>query len=228
MATQEKNKEDILAEAQEKISTIEHYINENKKSISLIAVAIVILVGGYWAYKNLYITPLDEEAQGKMFQAERYFEMDSLQLALNGNTEFYGFLSIIDEYSGTPTANLAHYYAGIAYLKLKEYDKAIEYLENFDSDDKIVASIALGAIGDAYSEKGELSKAVEYYKNAAYRYENQFVTPIYLMKAALVLESQNNYKEALEFYKEIQENYPNTNEGRDIEKYIARAEAYIK
>lgn len=210
------------------INKIEQYFEENKKSISIIFLAIVVLVGGYWAYKDLYIKPLNEEAQGKMFMAERYFEQDSLELALNGNTEFYGFLSIIEDYDGTPAANLARYYAGICYLHLKDFDKALEYLSDFEADDKIVSAVALGAMGDAYAEKGEIDDAIDYYEKAAFHYENQFITPVYLMKAALLYELQKEYKKALKHYKTIQEKYPQTNEGRDIEKYIARAEAFVK
>ena len=60
-----------------------------------------------------------------MFQAQKYFNdavngstaKDSLyNLALNGGEGKFGMLDIIEEYSGTPAANLASYYAGTGYL----------------------------------------------------------------------------------------------------------------
>jgi hypothetical protein len=52
-----------------------------------------------------------------MFQAVRYFESDSLNLALNGDGNNLGFLQIVEDYSGTKAGNLANYYAGVIYLK---------------------------------------------------------------------------------------------------------------
>ena len=59
-----------------------------------------------------------------------------LNLGLEGAEGKYGFLDISTQFSGTKSANIANYYAGVSYLKLKEYEKAIEYLSKFDSDDE--------------------------------------------------------------------------------------------
>jgi tetratricopeptide (TPR) repeat protein len=202
----------------------ERYIEENQKSLTIIVGAIVIVVLGYLGYRNLYVGPMEEEARSQIYMAERYFERDSFNLALHGDGNYLGFVDIIDEYSVTSTANLAHYYAGISYLRLGQYQEAIDHLTRFHSRDKIASSVAFGAIGDAYVELENLEKAATYYTRAAGRRPNEFTSPIYWMKAGIVYENLGNYNKALEAYEKIKSNYPDSNEGRQIEKFITRVE----
>jgi tetratricopeptide (TPR) repeat protein len=206
------------------LSKTEHYIEENQKSLTIIVAAIVIVVLGYLGYVNLYVAPMEEEARSQIYMAERYFERDSFQLALYGDGNYLGFIDIIDEYSVTSTANLAHYYAGISYLRIGEFQAAIDHLTSFDSRDKLASPVAYGAIGDAYLELGNLERAASYYTQAARRRPNEFTSPIYWMKAGMVHETLGNYNKALESYKNIKDKYPESTEGRQIEKYIARVE----
>ena len=66
------------------------------------------------AYKNWVVAPKNKKAIEQMYQAQYMFEKDSFNQALNnpgvGGT---GFLKIITNYSGTESANLAKYYAGM-------------------------------------------------------------------------------------------------------------------
>ena len=206
------------------LSKTENYIEENQKSLTIIVAAIVVVVLGYMGYRNLYVAPLEAEARSQIYMAERYFERDSFNLALYGDGNYLGFIDIIDEYSVTNTANLANYYAGISYLRLGQYQNAIDHLMQFDSRDKMASSVAYGAIGDAYVELGDLERAATYYTRAAGRRPNEFTSPLYWMKAGIVYENLGNYSKALESYENIRDNYPESTEGRQIEKYIARVE----
>ena len=209
------------------LSKTEQFIENNQKILSIIVVAIIVIVGGYLAYNKLYLKPLELEVKEQMFVAEQYFEKDSFNLALMGDGNYLGFIDIIDEYSITKGGKLAYYYAGISYLRLGEYDNAIDYLKKFDADDKMIAPVAIGAIGDAYMELGDSDKALSNYLKAANKNKNKLITPIYLMKAAGIYEEMNNYEKALEIYEEIEKEYPKTQEGRKIEKYISRAKFKI-
>lgn len=205
------------------LTRTEQYIEENRKSLSIIISLIVVVVGGYIAYNKLILAPKSIEAQSQMYRAEQYFEKDSFLLALEGDGDAYGFIDIIDEYSITETGNLAQYYAGICYLRLGEYENAIEHLKSFDTDDKLVSTVALGAIGDAYVELEEPEKAISFYEKATTDNENGFTTSIYLMKLGLVYEHTGNYKKAVDAYKRIQTEFPESDEAREIEKYIQAA-----
>ncbi len=205
----------------------EEFIENNKKAISIGIIVIIALVGIYLLYKKVYVAGEQKKAQAEMFVAEKYFERDSFRLALEGDGSYPGFLDIIDDYGVTKAGNLSHYYAGVSYLYLGEFDKAISHLKEFDSDDNMIAPIAKGALGDAYLEKGELKTAIDCYMEAA-ELDNSLTAPIYLKKAGQVYEQQNDYKSALDLYEKIKTKYPRTQEARRIEKYIARAKLKIK
>lgn len=205
------------------LSKTEKYIEENQKSLTIIVLVIAVIIAGYLGYKKLFLEPTEIEAQSEMFVAEHYFERDSFLLALEGDGSYLGFIDIIDEYGITKSANLAKYYAGICYLKLGEYEESIEQLKKFDSDDVIVATIAMGAIGDAYIELGEKEKGIDYYLKAARRKPNDFTSSLFMKKAAFVYEELGEYDKALELYESIASEFPKSEESRDIEKHITSA-----
>src|SRR5690606_1963301 len=112
----------------------------------------------------------------------------------------YGMLDIIKEYSGTPAANLANYYAGTAYLRLKDYKKAVEHLSNFKSDDEILAPLAKGNIGDAFVQLNQKDDALDYYEQAANMRTNEYTTPMYLYKAGAIALEQGKADKALTYF----------------------------
>ncbi|MCT4637405.1 MAG: tetratricopeptide repeat protein [Bacteroidales bacterium] len=223
MSKNTKTGDENLENVENALSKTEHFIEENQKSLTIIVVAIAATIGLYLTYDRFVAQPKEVEAQNEIFMAEQYFEQDSFNIALNGKDEYPGFLEIIDEHGSTKAANLAHYYAGVSYLRLGDYDKAIEYLKKFDSDDIMVAPIAQGSIGDAYSQLKNYNDAAKYYTSAADYSENDFTTPIYLMKAGHVYIELKEYNKALEVFNKIKKNYPQTTEGRQIDKYITKA-----
>ena len=219
---------DKLEDVESALSRTERYIEDNQKPLTIIILVLVALVIAFMGYKRFILMPAEKEAQSQMFMAERYFEQDSFNLALYGDGNNLGVLDIIDDYGITKSSELAHYYAGISFLHLGEFELAIEQLEKFSSDDKMISLIAIGAIGDAYLELDEPLKAIGYYEKAATTEDNVFVSPIYLMKAGQVYESQEKFQKALETYQKIKDNYPESQEAEDIEKYIAKAKLMIK
>lgn len=224
MAKKTEENEELIVDVQEVYSNTETFIDDNKTVLTGVVIALIVLIGGYFAYSNFYLAPLEQEAQKEMFMAEKYFAMDSMKLAIDGSNEFAGFIEIADKYGSTKSGNLANYYLGVAFLRNGEYQAAIEALNDFDGDDEMLGTIALGAQGDAYLELNDVEKAANYYEKAANRKENQFTTPLYLMKAAKTHEMNGNYQDALELYNKIKKDYRSSPEASDIDKYIARAE----
>mgnify|MGYP001430875934 CR=1 FL=1 len=224
MAKKDNKKEMQFEEVGEAISKTEQFIENNQQKIikvtGIIFAAIILVIG----IKNFYLKPLENEAQSEMFMAELYFQKDSFNLALNGDGEYLGFLDISNDFSLTKSGNLANYYAGLCFLHLADYENAINYLKDFSSNDVIISSLALGCIGDAYVELGDNKKALKYYKNAVNNSDNQFTSPRYLFKQAMIYESQQEYSKALKLYNLIKDEYKNSNEAAGIEKYISRAE----
>ena len=226
-----KNKKDenptTISSVEETLSRTEHYLEENYKVLLIALGIIVVLVGLGWLGK-LYLGKRNDEAQSQMYQAERYFEIDSLKLALNGDGNYLGFLEIAKDYKHTASGNLARYSAGICYLHLGNYNEAIDYLNKYSKKDKVIGSLAIGATGDAFVQLGNLDKGISKYMEAADYAENSFNTPLFLMKAGELYELKGKYPDALKLYERIESKYPESTEGTTIEKHIARVKLLIK
>ena len=224
MAKKGNKTDDQFAQIEETLSKTEQYIENNQENLVRIVGAIVVVIALFIGYQKLYIAPMEKEAQVDMFMAELYFQKDSFNLALNGDGQYLGFIDIADEYSSTKPGKLANYYAGLSYLNTGDFENAIEYLDDFSSDDIILSSLALGCIGDAYMELEDADNALSYYEDAASYTDNEFTTPRYMLKQAMIHESNGDYADALALYRGIEADYKSSREGNGIEKYIARAE----
>lgn len=205
------------------LTKTEQFVEDNQKTLTSLALGVLIIVSLYLAFQKFYVEPQNNDAQNNMFVAEQYFQRDSFNLALNGDGNYFGFLDIISDYKMTKSSNLAKYYAGVCYLHLGDYEEAVSYLKKFSTSDIMISSIKNGAIGDAYVELGEYKQAISYYEKAANSNINDFSTPIYLNKAGQLLEDEGDFKKALDLYEIIKADYPKSAEGRNIEKVIARA-----
>ncbi len=205
----------------EQLTKTEQYLEQNKKVV-LIALGSLALVISVFFLGRYYLKNQDNQAQIDMFQAVYYFESDSLDLALNGDGNNYGFLDIVDSYGFTKTANLANYYIGASYLKKGEFENAIEYLKKFSGNDIIVQARAYALIGDAYMELNDYRTASEFYSKAAEYRPNEFLSPLYLVKAATAYEKLMEFESASDCYETIIKEYPESSEYQNARKHKAR------
>ena len=224
MAKKKAQHVDNLEELESALTRTEQFIEDNQKIITYVVGAIILIVAGYLGFNKFYLQPKEKEALSQMFMAVDYFEKDSFNLAVNGDGNYLGFLDIIDDYGVTKSANRAKYYTGISYLHMGQYEDALDYLNDFETDDLLLGPVTEGAKGDAYLELGENDKALKQYKKAYELTDNELTTPVYMMKAANLLESMDKLKDALSIYKDIKEKYPKSNEGTQADRYIARVE----
>jgi tetratricopeptide (TPR) repeat protein len=222
MVKKKSNQDDNLQELESALTKTEQFIEDNQMRITYAVGVIVVLVAVFLAFNKFYLQPKEEEALSQMFMAENYFEKDSFNLAINGDGNYLGFLDIIDDYGVTKSANRAKYYTGISYLRMGQYEDAIDYLKKFKTNDLLLAPVKAGAIGDAMLELGNNDDALKQYKKAYSETDNELTTPIYKMKAARLLESMDELEEALKLYEEIKKDYPESAEGTTVDRYIAR------
>ena len=197
-------------------------------SVVLIAVSVFV----YLAYKTFVLEPKNEDAVTELNQAQYYFNLalndeqqkDLFNSAINGGGGKFGFLDIIQNYESTPSSNLAIFSTGMSYLNLKQYDKVIEYLKDFKSKDVLLSSIAKGVLGDAYLQIGDQKNALLSYDKASSFDKNTFTTPKYLFKAGLLSLRLGDKKTALEYFKKIKSDFPESKEGKFIDIQIAKTE----
>ncbi len=223
MAKKKTEQVDNLQELESALTKTEQFIEDNQKIITYVVGAIILVVAGYLGFSKFYLQPKETEANSQMFMAINYFEKDSFNLAINGDGNYLGFLDIVDEYGMTKAANRSDYYLGISYLHLGQFEEALDYLNDFETDDLLLAPVAEGAKGDAYLELGDTDTALKHYKKAYTMSDNALTAPVYMMKAAKLMETQDELENAIAVYQEIKSKYPESNEATSVDRYIARA-----
>lgn len=183
-----------------------------------------ILIG--WGYKTFIMVPKQNNAQIQMIRAQQYFEMDSFNLALNGDGSFPGFKTIVDQYGGTPAGNGAKIYAGISALQLGQYQTAIDYLNDFKSSDELLNARKFGCMADAYAELGKMDEATSNYQKAVDAApDNEITAPVYYFRLAKALEATNKKDDAVKVYETLNLKFPETYEGNTAQKEMARVQA---
>jgi TolA-binding protein len=212
---------EVLAE---RLESVEDWMENNPKVILGVLAVLVIAAGGFFGYR-WWIDKQDKVAQQEMFQAVRYFEADSLDLAMKGTANVSGFETIINEYGMTPAGNLANYYAGVISLKQGKFPLAVFYLKDFKSGDLLVQARAYSLLGDAYMEQNDFQNAADAYHKASTYNPNKYFTPTYLLKEALAYEKLNQNDKAIAAYDRIIKEFWDAQEVPNAKKFKARLES---
>ena len=209
---------------EETISAQEAFFAKYKKAIVSGVIAVVVIIAGIIVYNTYVAAPRADKASTILAKGQQLFGEEQYEKALNGDkANFPGLLSIANEYGSTEAVNLANLYAGLCYANLGKWNEAAQYLEKFDScDDFMISPAAQGALGNAYAHLNQLDKAVDNLKKAAEKADNNSLSPIFLIQAGEILESQGKAEEALKLYEQVKEKYFNSMQYQTIEKYIER------
>lgn len=224
-AEQEQAPEEAI---QHVLGETESFFEKNWKMLTTILCVVVVVVGGWFLYDGLYVTKQSDKASSAMFTAQQLFAAQQYNEALNGNGSAVGFLDIIKQYSVTPEANIAKHYAGVCYLKLGDKTNALASLAEYKTTkgvpNAIINAQNFGLQADIMVDNGDMQAAVSLYKKAIDAADNVLTTPSYLKKLGLVYEKLGRKDDAIKAYQTIEDSYPASLEGRDIQKYIGAAQ----
>ena len=203
----------------ESLSKAEAFIAKNNKKIAGGLVAVAVIVIGFLSIRSCNDAKIAESQEAFTFTGNSaYMAVDSLS-----NAEALADLeAYIAEY-GNKAVGIAAFQAGVAAFELKDYNKAIEYFEQYEGEDEIYNARALACIADCYIELGNYEKALQYYSDAVAAADNDFASE-YAFRAGLVAEKLGNNEQALSFFNVIKNQYPSSPRAMEVEKYISRIE----
>ena len=211
----------------EAVSKTEQFFDKNGKLISIICAAVVVVCVAVFCWHKFVNQPRIAEAQAQMIFAEENFrnaaDSTGYALALYGDGNVLGFEQIADEY-GKKAGKAVYFYAGVCEFNLKNYESAIDYLKSYNGKDEILAARALACIGDCYVNLEDYKTALDYFEKAVAAGDNAFAAE-YLLDAGLVAEKLGENEKALGYYTQIKNDYPESIQAYDIDKYISRIEA---
>ncbi|MCQ2343291.1 MAG: tetratricopeptide repeat protein [Paludibacteraceae bacterium] len=225
MAKEKFNKEDEqLENVNEALGSAGQWIEDHQNLLLGIVGGIVLVVLGFICLHRYIIEPKAQEASNENAKAVEYFIQGDWEKALNGDdAECIGFEAIADDYAMFQEGELAHLYAGICQYQLGNYEEAAEHLKKFSADDVMIDPASHQLLGDAYVQMGELDKAVKAF-DAAAKSKNELIAPMSLKKAGLVYMELEKKAEAKKCFEMIRDNYPQSGEAQDIDKFIMLAQ----
>lgn len=188
--------------------------------LGILGVAVVA-VGSYLGYSYIQDEKQKEGLEQSIY-AFQYFEADSIDRAIQGSAQYPGLQKIVDEYGGAPIGNSCKVLLGSAYYAKGDIQKGLDNFESFDREDNMVSVSALAGIAYGYEEKKDFRQAAEHYLKASETMNNQFTSPGFLQQAARCYEEAGDQEKAREIYQNIKRKYPNSEVGRNADKYIAK------
>ena len=210
-------------EIDETIAAGAGFVERNIKTLAytiggvIAAIVVVLLLNQY------YIQPQTAKAADDIAVAEQLFLSGNYEQALNGDGVNAGFAQIIEQYGSTPSGNLARLYAGLCCAHTGKAEEAVNYLEDFDPcDDAMISNAAIAALGNCYAQLGQNEKAAATLLKAAKRADNATLSPLFYLQAGQIFEALGDKTKALDCYETIKNDYPQSFQRQDIDKYIER------
>lgn len=204
------------------VTKTEQFLEKNKKAIlGCLAALVVVAAAAFCVYNYIYM-PKKAEALQQMSKAEANFRAGNYELALKGDGNVLGFEELIADY-GKKAGNSVYFYAAVCAYELGENEAALDYIGKYNGKDNTLAGRAEALKGDAYSNLGNLDKAVAAYEKAAKVSDNLF-SAAYILKAGEAYEALGKDDKAKACYELIKDSYPQSPEAVEIDKYISRLE----
>lgn len=206
------------------------------KRIIIIGSIIIVALGSYLGYKYFVSIPNEKIANDLIFPAEKLFgkmaststyNQDTVNMVLNGDKAngVTGLLKIAGSYGGTKSGNRAEYMIGACYLQLKQFDKAVKHLKEFDGNGATqVESKAYMLLGHAYAEQKKTGDALDYYKKAGSISDlDEGMAAEALFIAGRYADALGKVKEATEIFQNLKDKYPASRpvSSGDVDKYLA-------
>lgn len=218
--TKEELEQDPLLQSYAKVQ--ETYL-QHKNTIIGAGIAVILAIGlsiGYYYYSQSQ----ENTAQRLMGSAETYFMTGDYQSALTGSEEEFtvGFEQIINNYSGTKAANLAHYYAAVSEYKLGNIQSALDYINEFEVPEGIMGVAPLSFKAVVLTETGNHEQAAETYVQAAELDINEATTPYNYLEAANAYHDAGNSEQARTYAQRILDDYSNSAQAPEAQRLLGR------
>lgn len=208
MATTDKKQatRTTIDELNEKLSSAEQSVEQNKKKIIYVVIALVVIVAiGFFGYKWY---------QGKVNDTKEVIgQADSAKMEGNDSLAVKLYKQAA-EGSGK-YANRANLEAALILYNQGKNEDALKHLSAYDSEESMIGSLAQVLKGDCNVNLKKYDDAISCYDKAVSVADgNQQLVPYAMYKKSVVLAAQNKHAEAAKVLEEIDNKYPMFDQGR--------------
>jgi tetratricopeptide (TPR) repeat protein len=213
-------KEDALVSTYVKLTS---FYETNKRAISIGMTALVVAVFAVVIFlKNR--SDNNEKAITALGAIFETYDAGQFQKSVDGIPEknIQGLKSIVDNYGGSPTGDLARFYLANAYAQLGRNDEALKEFEDYSPPGELLSVSRLSGIGSCYEAKSMFKEAAASFEKAATQYPKDVSAAENLNNAARDYGQAGDREKAIDLYKRIKKNYPTTAFARDADRYIAQ------
>jgi len=114
---------------------------------------------------------------------------------------------LIKKYSSSPFAGKARYEKVMCFYVTGDFSEAIKEAESIKDNTEIRAEI-LKIMAKSYEKKGDIDKAIQYYKLYINEFPNDDFVPEAMFNIGCNLKGKESFKEASEYFVKFAEQYP--------------------
>lgn len=204
-------KEEVIVNVGDVYTKTERFVDKNRKVLAIGLAGVAVLFVLFFAWQYLYKNPREKEAANSIWRAQQWLEAEDQELALTGDSEYEGFEGVLENYSGTKAARLAHYYSGVIYRDRGDYETALGHFLKADFNDETVGVFAMGNVGDMYVELDNLEEGAKWLEKAARAAAGSdgrdFLGPLYLLKSAKVYIELGRDNKAKGLLQQVTDNF---------------------
>lgn len=236
---------------QQTLSTTSSWVVQNQKLLIAGLAGLILAVFGVYQFQN-YRASADRQAQARFSQALEIFHASvgdqegedaanqstaaqtgagesSLRFATEQekyDKALSAFQEVIDRHSGSMLAEWSLYYQALSYQSLGQTDQGIEKLEAVitRSNHSEIKNLARNSLAQILISNNQTDQAIQHLQKILDEPSPNFPQQVVLMRLASSYEALGDTEKALEFYRRVTAEFPNSEDSRQATSRIQQLE----
>ena len=196
------------------------------KMVKVASIGAAVIVAAVLVYVYAFRNPAIEDGQNAIADADIAFYQaggDSTKM----EEAFKKYEAVAQNYDHA-SGNVAKLMTAIGYYQKGEYQKCIDYIDDYAKTGAVLDAGVTSKKADCYVNLKKYPEALSCYDEAiSIASDNPSLIPFLMAKKARIYHEQKDNAKELEMYETIKNEYPQ-DISFDVDKYIERAKALVE